>query len=37
MVITGFIAPKMASYMSVAANRCHFKNNHYTPPTKKIV
>jgi hypothetical protein len=35
MVIVGFIAPKMASYMSVAANRCHFKNNHYTPPEER--
>ena len=25
----------MTSYMSVAANRCHFKNNHYTPPWKR--
>lgn len=35
--MTGFIAPKMASYICVAANRSHFKNNHNTPPTKKIV
>jgi alpha-acetolactate decarboxylase len=37
MVIVGFIAPKMVSYIRVPANRYHFKNNHYTPPTKKIV
>ena len=37
MVITGFIAPKIGSYIRVAANRTYFKNNHNTPPTKKIV
>ena len=36
MVITGFIAPKIGSYIRVAANRTYFKNNHYTPP-KEIV
>ena len=35
MVIVGFIAPKMVSYIRAPANRYHFKNNHYTPPTKK--
>ena len=32
MVITGFIAPKIGSYIRVSANRTYFKNNHYTPP-----
>ena len=35
MVITGFIAPKIGSYIRVAANRTYFKNNHYTPPWKR--
>nr|DAM01301.1 MAG TPA: hypothetical protein [Bacteriophage sp.] len=37
IIIIGFIAPKMVSYIRAPANRYHFKNNHYTPPTKKIV
>ncbi len=36
MVITGFIAPKIGSYIRVAANRTYFKNNHYTPPWKRV-
>ena len=35
--MTGFIAPKIGSYIRVSANRTYFKNNHNTPPTKKIV
>ena len=37
IIIIGFIAPKMVSYIRAPANRYHFKNNHYTPPTEKIV
>ena len=36
MVITGFIAPKIGSYIRVSANRTYFKNNHYTPPWKRV-
>ena len=25
----------MASYIRDPANRCHFKNNHYTPPEER--
>ena len=34
--IIGFIAPKIGSYIRVSANRTYFKNNHYTPPWKKV-